>query len=259
MASTSPKHAINFQTGYLQPVRQSLLGVGSMQCGNGQGSRRQGQEWQSKLVSGLCEAETQRHGCCHCSVTQSCLTLWNPVNCSTPGFPGLHRLPELAQTHVHWVCDAIQPSHPLLPPFSCLQAFPASGSSPGMVELVIGREWQRAAKIPSPPPTFLLASDASPPGASASPSWSCTPCPAPSHGPTFIILLLPSFCLVLSSISTTPYKTALTTLSTLTTCFLKIGKLYPVFHSSFAGFFVSVFPLVQVHWLLFHLCILSWS
>ena len=75
MASTSPKHAINFQTGYLQPVRQSLLGVGSMQCGNGQGSRRQGQEWQSKLVSGLCEAETQRHGCCHCSVTQSCLTL----------------------------------------------------------------------------------------------------------------------------------------------------------------------------------------
>ena len=86
MASTSPKHAINFQTGYLQPVRQSLLGVQSVQCGNGQGSRRQDQEWQSRLGSELCEAETQRHGCC-CSVTQSWLTLWNPMNCSTPGFP----------------------------------------------------------------------------------------------------------------------------------------------------------------------------
>ena len=36
--------------------------------------------------------------------------------CSTPGFPVLHSLPELAQTHVHWVDDAIQQSHPLLPP-----------------------------------------------------------------------------------------------------------------------------------------------
>ena len=36
-----------------------------------------------------------------------------PMNCSTPGFPVLHHLPELSQTHVHWVGDAIQPSHPL--------------------------------------------------------------------------------------------------------------------------------------------------
>ena len=42
--------------------------------------------------------------------------LCNPMNCSTPGFPVLHHLSEFAQTHVHWVCDAIQPSHPLLPP-----------------------------------------------------------------------------------------------------------------------------------------------
>ena len=50
-----------------------------------------------------------------CSVTQSCLTLCDPMDCSTPGFPVLHHL-ELAQTHVHWVGDGIQPSHPLLPP-----------------------------------------------------------------------------------------------------------------------------------------------
>ena len=54
--------------------------------------------------------------CCYCSVTQSCLTLCNPMDCSTPGFPVLHCLPELAQTHVHWVSDAIQPSYPLSSP-----------------------------------------------------------------------------------------------------------------------------------------------
>ena len=50
------------------------------------------------------------------SVTQSCLTLCDPMDCSTPGFPVHHQLPELAQTHIHWVSDAIQPSHPLLSP-----------------------------------------------------------------------------------------------------------------------------------------------
>ena len=50
--------------------------------------------------------------CCCCSVTQVCLTLCNPVDCSTSGFPVLHHLLELAQTHVHRVGDAIQPSHP---------------------------------------------------------------------------------------------------------------------------------------------------
>ena len=53
---------------------------------------------------------------CCCSVTQSCPTLCDPMDYSMPGFPVLHCLPELAQTHVHWVGDAIQPSHPLLPP-----------------------------------------------------------------------------------------------------------------------------------------------
>ena len=50
------------------------------------------------------------------SVTQSCLMLCDPMNCSTPGLSVHHQLPESTQTHVHQVGDAIQPSHPLLPP-----------------------------------------------------------------------------------------------------------------------------------------------
>ena len=50
-----------------------------------------------------------------CSVTQARPTLSDPMDCSTSGFPVLYHLLELAQTHVHWVSDAIQPSHPLSP------------------------------------------------------------------------------------------------------------------------------------------------
>ena len=50
------------------------------------------------------------------SVTQSCLTLCNPMDCSMPGLPVHHQLPELTQTHVHQVGDAIQPPHPLSSP-----------------------------------------------------------------------------------------------------------------------------------------------
>ena len=50
------------------------------------------------------------------SVAQSCLTLCNPMNRSTPGFPVNHQLPEFTQTHVHRVGDSIQPSHPLSSP-----------------------------------------------------------------------------------------------------------------------------------------------
>ena len=49
-------------------------------------------------------------------VTQLCLTLCDPMDCNTPGLPVHHQLLELAQTHVHWVGDAIQPSHPLSSP-----------------------------------------------------------------------------------------------------------------------------------------------
>ena len=47
------------------------------------------------------------------SVARSCPTLCDPMNCSTPGLPVPHQLLESTQTHVHWVCDAIPPSHPL--------------------------------------------------------------------------------------------------------------------------------------------------
>ena len=50
------------------------------------------------------------------SVTQSCPTLCDTMNRSMPGLPVHHQLPEFAQTHVHWVSDAIQPSHPLSSP-----------------------------------------------------------------------------------------------------------------------------------------------
>ena len=50
------------------------------------------------------------------SVTQSCLTLCDPMDCSMPGFPVHQQLPELSQTHVHRVGDDIQPSHPLSSP-----------------------------------------------------------------------------------------------------------------------------------------------
>ena len=59
------------------------------------------------------------------SVAQSCPTLCNPMDCSTPGFPVHHQLPEPTQTHVHRVSDAVQPSHPLssssLPAFNLSQ------------------------------------------------------------------------------------------------------------------------------------------
>ena len=50
------------------------------------------------------------------SVAQSCPTLYNPLDCSKAGLPVHHQLPEITQTHVHWVGDAIQPSHPLSSP-----------------------------------------------------------------------------------------------------------------------------------------------
>ena len=53
--------------------------------------------------------------CCY-SVAQSCLTICDPMDCSTQGFPALYSLLGFAQTHVHWINSAIQPSHPLLPP-----------------------------------------------------------------------------------------------------------------------------------------------
>ena len=64
---------------------------------------------------------------CCCSATKSCPTLWDSMNCSILGLSVLHYLLEFAQIHAHWVSDAIQPSHAVIP-FCCLQSFSASGS-----------------------------------------------------------------------------------------------------------------------------------
>ena len=73
----------------------------------------------------LCKGESDFHifrkiqlflGLLFSLVSQSCPTLCSPMDCSMPGFPVHHQLLELAQTHVHRVGDAIQPSHPLLSP-----------------------------------------------------------------------------------------------------------------------------------------------
>ena len=64
------------------------------------------------------------------SVTQSCPNLCDPMNCSTPGLPVHHQLPEFTQTHVYQVGDAIQPSSSVVPFSSCPQSLPASESFP---------------------------------------------------------------------------------------------------------------------------------
>ena len=63
------------------------------------------------------------------SVAQWCPTLCDPMDCSMPGLPVYHQLPELAQTHVHWVGDAIQPSYPLLSPLEAWVESLASGQA----------------------------------------------------------------------------------------------------------------------------------
>ena len=78
-------------------------------------------------------------------VAQSCPTLCDPMNCSSPGLPVHHQLPEVTQTHVHQVSDAIQPSHPLSSPsppaanpsqhqslFPMSQVFTSGGQSIGV-------------------------------------------------------------------------------------------------------------------------------
>ena len=64
------------------------------------------------------------HWCQFSSVAQLCPTLCDPMDCSTPGLPVHHQLPEFTQPHVHWVSDAIQPPHPLLSPLLPPSIFP---------------------------------------------------------------------------------------------------------------------------------------
>ena len=88
------------------------------------------------------------------SVAQSCLTLCDPMDCSTPGLPVHHQLPEFTQTHVHWVGDAIQPSDPLSSPsppafnfsqhqglFKWSQLFTSGGQSIGVSASTSVLQW----------------------------------------------------------------------------------------------------------------------
>ena len=99
------------------------LCIGSEECGWGDTDWTLGEaevrgiiDWQFSLVYGQVFTFLRAKSECCCSAAQSCETLCSPMDCSTPGFPVLHCLPELAQIHVHWVSDAIQPSHPLPSP-----------------------------------------------------------------------------------------------------------------------------------------------
>ena len=87
------------------------------------GSQRVGHDWVAKLNW----TDASLFLSCCCSVTQLCLTLCDPMDCSMPGFPVLHHLPEFAQNP----CPLRQWGHPVISsslfPFSCLQFFPASG------------------------------------------------------------------------------------------------------------------------------------
>ena len=72
---------------------------------------------------------SSHYNICMIAVQSLSHALSDPMDCSMPDFPVLHHLPDLAQTHVHWVSDDIQPSYPLLSPSPpCLQSFPVSGS-----------------------------------------------------------------------------------------------------------------------------------
>ena len=78
--------------------------------------------------------------CCGCLVTKLCLTLCNPRDCSMPGFPVLHYLPEFPQIHVHWVNNAILPSHPMTQLFaSGGRSIGASASASGLPMNIHGR------------------------------------------------------------------------------------------------------------------------
>ena len=65
-----------------------------------------------QLCPRVCSLCLHLHWDC-CSIAKSCPTLCDPMDCSMPGFPIPHHLPEFAQVHVHWIGDAIQLSHPL--------------------------------------------------------------------------------------------------------------------------------------------------
>ena len=73
------------------------------------------------------------------SVSQSCSTLCDPMDCNTPGLPVHHQLPEFTQTHVHRIADAIQPSHPLSSPSPALNL----SQHQGLFKLALRIRWPK--------------------------------------------------------------------------------------------------------------------
>ena len=105
---------------------------------------------QSWEFLGLQEDQTSQSSVQFSSVAQSSLTLCDPMNCSTPGLPVHHQLQEPTQTHVHWVGDAIQPSHPLSSPSPAL-VFPSIGvfSSESVLHIRWPKYWSFSFSISS--------------------------------------------------------------------------------------------------------------
>ena len=106
------------------------------------------------------------------SVAQSCLTLCDPMNCSTPGLPVHHQLPEFTQTHVHWVGDVIQPAHHFRHSYTQqegLQCFSVQFSCYSVVSNSLWPHEPQHTRPPCPSPT---------PGVHPNPcplSWWCHP------------------------------------------------------------------------------------
>ena len=112
----NPKWQLIF-TGYNKPYNKLIVKPNRLYHSGQMEERKTSMEYEEFLswIRRLCGWAAQAHT--HfSSVTQLCPALCNPMNLSTPGLPVHHQLPEFTQTHVHWVGDAIQPSHPLSSP-----------------------------------------------------------------------------------------------------------------------------------------------
>ena len=119
-----------------EPVSLAMAGAGAQLSRRGRGPRLITERSTDQVTLKTCPAQDTRntHSCqtelvqqCSVqfsSVAQSCPTLCDPMDCSTPGFPVYYQLLELAQTHGHQVGDTIQPSHPLLSPSPPSSIFP---------------------------------------------------------------------------------------------------------------------------------------
>ena len=83
------------------------------------------------------------------SVTQLCPTLCDPMNHSMPGLPVYHQLPEFTQTHIHWVSEAIQPSHPLSSPSPPAFIFPSMRvfSNESALHIRLPKDWSLSFNI----------------------------------------------------------------------------------------------------------------